>query len=88
MIRSYVSENTGNLASINPFTESLFCLDSTINPHPRFGYIAKCIRQRRGEKVNIKVPLFEDTNTDMNEKSEQEPYPGEIYMDGMPFGMG
>lgn len=37
--------------------------DGIINPHPRFGTLSANIRQRRGEKVNIRVPLFRDTNT-------------------------
>ena len=87
-LRNYVHQNHGNLESINQYTESKFIVDSTINPHPRFGNIAKCIRQRRGEKVNITVPLFKDKNTDMDAVTEQDPYPGQIYMDSMPFGMG
>jgi len=63
-------------------------LDSTVNPHPRFGGLVKSIRERRGEKVNITVPLYQDKETDMNAVSKQEPYPGQIYMDAMAFGMG
>ena len=37
--------------------------DGIINPHPRFATLSANIRQRRGEKVNIRVPLFRDTNT-------------------------
>lgn len=37
--------------------------DGIINPHPRFGTLTANIRQRRGEKVNIRVPLFRDVNT-------------------------
>eukprot|EP00980_Cylindrotheca_fusiformis_P028434 scaffold22599_cov139-Cylindrotheca_fusiformis.AAC.25 len=37
--------------------------DGIINPHPRFGTLTANIRQRRGSKVNIKVPLFRDVNT-------------------------
>jgi len=34
------------------------------------------------------VPLFEDTSTNMNAISKEDPYPGMIYMDAMAFGMG
>lgn len=46
-----------------PITESEYIGDGIINPHPRFGALSANIRQRRGEKVNIRVPLFHDTNT-------------------------
>jgi len=76
------------MTPINPYSNSKFTIDKTINPHPRFSGLVKSIREHRGEKVNIKVPLFEDKNTNMNEMTEEEPYPGQIYMDSMAFGMG
>ena len=63
-------------------------LDQTINPHPRFAGLVKSIREKRGEKVEIRVPLYKDELTNMTEPTEDEPYPGEIYMDAMHFGMG
>mmetsp|Transcript_44284 Transcript_44284/g.134887 ORF Transcript_44284/g.134887 Transcript_44284/m.134887 type:complete len:865 (-) Transcript_44284:184-2778(-) len=44
-------------------TLSEYIGDDIINPHPRFGTLTANIRQRRGEKVNIRVPLFRDKNT-------------------------
>lgn len=44
-------------------TMSEYIGDGIINPHPRFGTLTANIRQRRGEKVNIRVPLFRDFNT-------------------------
>lgn len=87
-LNSFVEENMGNLASMNPCTQSLFVPERAINTHPRFKGLAQSIRERRGEKVNITVPLFKDENTDMQSVSAEEPYPGQIYMDAMPFGMG
>lgn len=46
-----------------PITLSDYIGDGIINPHPRFGTLSANIRQRRGEKVNIRVPLFRDVNT-------------------------
>lgn len=46
-----------------PRTESEYIGDGIINPHPRFGTLTANIRQRRGTKVNIRVPLFRDVNT-------------------------
>lgn len=46
-----------------PRTDSEYIGDDIINPHPRFGTLTENIRKRRGEKVNIRVPLFRDVNT-------------------------
>ena len=46
-----------------PVSLSEYIGDGIINPHPRFGTLTANIRQRRGSKVNIKVPLFRDHNT-------------------------
>lgn len=78
--------------------QSCFVSDSLIHSHPRFPTMAGNVRQRRGSKVFIKVPLYQDTNT------PKEPQPGdvfggecddekidptkEIYMDHQLFGMG
>lgn len=48
----------------------------------------KSIRERRGEKVKILVPVYRDAMTNMTEVTKEEPYPGQIYMDAMSFGMG
>jgi len=59
----------GNDGSVPPttvggnVTESEYIGDGIINPHPRFAALSANIRKRRGEKVNIRVPLFHDTNT-------------------------
>jgi hypothetical protein len=44
-------------------TLSAYIGDAIINPHPRFGTLTENIRKRRGEKVYIGVPLFQDVNT-------------------------
>lgn len=46
-----------------PKADSEYISDDIINPHPRFGTLTKNIRERRGEKVSIRVPLFKDSNT-------------------------
>uniref|UniRef100_H3G7E8 Glutamate--cysteine ligase n=1 Tax=Phytophthora ramorum TaxID=164328 RepID=H3G7E8_PHYRM len=72
--------------------------DLIINPHPRFATLTRNIRQRRTRKVDIRVPIFQDTldaeakhsrklsAVDLDHKAE--PYPGFIHMDAMAFGMG
>lgn len=72
----------------NKFSKSLFTFDAAINEHPRFPTLSKIIRERRGEKVCIKVPLFMDYKTPMQVPHKIEPYPDYIYMDSMAFGMG
>lgn len=60
-----------------PRTESDYIGDDIINPHPRFGTLTQNIRSRRGEKVNIRVPLFRDVNT-----PEYAGYPTKKGVDG------
>jgi len=60
------------------FAKSDYISDSVINPHPRFGTLVQNIRTRRGSKVDIRIPKFQDENT----------VGDEIHMDAMGFGMG
>lgn len=46
-----------------PISESTLVPDACINPHPRFGALTQNIRSRRGTKVDIKMPLYRDSNT-------------------------
>lgn len=81
-----------------PYSQSDFVPDFVINPHPRFAALVNNIRSRRGTKVNIRVPLFHDTDTPEflamtaeteNEQNDNGPcQQPEIYMDCMAFGMG
>ena len=80
-------DEAGTLEKYNECTTSKFIVDTSANPHPRFLGLAQSIRERREEKVNIQIPIYKDENTSM-EQSEDEPYPGMIYMDAMHFGMG
>jgi glutamate--cysteine ligase catalytic subunit len=75
-------------------TASRFFPDAVIySSHPRFRTLTKNIRERRGERVAINVPILKDVNTP---KPFREPYFDEepaakddhIYMDAMGFGMG
>ena len=72
----------------NNLSKSNYLKDTIINKHPRFGNLTRNIRLRRGEKVEIKIPIYKDTNTDLNSITEEEPFPGYINMDAMGFGMG
>ena len=86
--RKKVDETQDDVSSLNAFSTSKFVHDNTINTHPRFSGLVKSIRERRGEKVNITVPIYKDKNTNLTDVTDSEPYPGLIYMDAMHFGMG
>ena len=85
-------------------TGSLFFVDEAIYlAHPRFQALSKNIRQRRGRKVAINVPVFVDEKTprpfveDLDQYGDESGAESEsklaakcdhIYMDAMGFGMG
>lgn len=81
-------------------SHSLFFPDEAIFPgHPRFRTLTRNIRERRGEKVAINIPIYKDTNTPQpfiedlskygdNGESQKAALPDHIYMDCMGFGMG
>jgi glutamate--cysteine ligase catalytic subunit len=78
--------------------------DFVINPHPRFGALTRNIRARRGSKVDIRVPLFHDSQTPeflrledpssipivyaRSDPSIKLEPDTSIHMDCMAFGMG
>lgn len=72
----------------NDITKSLFFSDVHITDHPRFHSLTRNIRERRGRKVEILVPIYNDVKTDRTSVTAEEPVPGHIYMDAMGFGMG
>jgi len=84
-----------------PVSTSFFLPDELINPHPRFATLTRNIRKRKGRKVDIRFPIFQDENTgkDPNSRSSAtfkvkgpdnlgEEEVKEVYMDAMGFGMG
>ena len=82
----------------NSVTKSLFWPDPAIFcGHPRFKTLTRNIRCRRGEKVAINLPVFQDDFTTDPHKNLAEKFgaeaakaskPNHIYMDAMGFGMG
>lgn len=78
-------------------SHSLFFPQEAINVHPRYSTLTRNIRERRGHKVAINVPILKDANTpspfietfsnDDGEASKAAK-PDHIYMDAMGFGMG
>ncbi|XP_064597197.1 glutamate--cysteine ligase catalytic subunit-like [Liolophura sinensis] len=81
-------------------SHSLFFPDNVIYPgHPRFRTLTRNIRQRRGEKVAINIPVFKDKHTKSPFVEDYQPLgddgegqraakPDHIYLDAMGFGMG
>ncbi|CAL8143842.1 unnamed protein product [Orchesella dallaii] len=72
-------------------SRSRFFPDEAIFPgHPRFQTLTRNIRSRRGNKIDIQVPIFKDKNTPspFDEPGVPEQKPDMIYMDAMGFGMG
>lgn len=74
-------------------TRSLFFPDDVIFPgHPRFKTLSRNIRERRGEKVAINLPVFKDEKTvipvDDSHLLDKAALPDHVYMDAMGFGMG
>lgn len=51
-----VCEYSSYIAGPCSIMESEFCDDILVNPHPRFGTLARNIRARRGKKVHITAP--------------------------------
>ncbi|KRT80151.1 hypothetical protein AMK59_7672 [Oryctes borbonicus] len=74
-------------------TRSLFFPDEAVFPgHPRFKTLSRNIRERRGEKVAINLPIYRDINTvipvDDSYLYSKAALPDHVYMDAMGFGMG
>ena len=63
-------------------SESVDVPDAAISPIPRFAALTKNIRERRGSKVDIRVPMFKDRATPAEALAEG------IKMDCMAYGMG
>jgi glutamate--cysteine ligase catalytic subunit len=72
----------------NPYSQSNYAKDVSITNHPRFFMLTKNIRNRRGCKVDVRIPIYRDEKTNLTTATLDEPYPGFIHMDAMVFGMG
>lgn len=69
--------------------QSLYFPDEVIFPgHPRFKTLTRNIRQRRGEKVSINLPVFMDEKTKIPVAGSLPGMPNFVNMDAMGFGMG
>ncbi|XP_022119761.2 glutamate--cysteine ligase catalytic subunit [Pieris rapae] len=73
---------------------SRFFPDEAIYPgHPRFKTLTSNIRERRGEKMEINLPIYRDVNTKIpvdnyHELDKGFAKPDCVYMDAMGMGMG
>lgn len=69
--------------------QSLYFPDEAIfGGHPRFKTLTRNIRQRRGEKVSIDLPVFMDEKTKIPVAGSLPDKPNFVHMDAMGFGMG
>jgi len=63
-IRNYLDESYNQeLSQINKHTHQSYLPEKAASPHPRFLGLAQSIYERRGKKVDINVPLYQDENT-------------------------
>lgn len=85
-------------------SKSIFLANEiTYQGHPRFKNLTRNVRERRGEKVSINIPIYKDVKTEEPFKEDfttlglgeselaagvTAALPNHIYMDAMGFGMG
>uniref|UniRef100_A0A1X7UMB8 Glutamate--cysteine ligase n=1 Tax=Amphimedon queenslandica TaxID=400682 RepID=A0A1X7UMB8_AMPQE len=78
-------------------SRSLFYPDEAVSSHPRFITLTRNVRERRGEKPAINMPIFKDKATPSpfvevvpNDDGTASTYgkPDHIYLDCMGLGMG
>lgn len=74
-------------ADKNEFSRSKFVDDEIMSAFPRYFTYVRNFRLRRGSPMSVKIPIFRDVNTSF-EMTEDEPFPGYIFMDAALFGMG
>lgn len=77
-LSAYPLLGTRHIGAQNPASQSSLVPDSLISTHPRFKALVRNIRQRRGSKVDIRIPAFRDSRTTDTD----------VCMDSMAFGMG
>uniref|UniRef100_A0A2P2HZV7 Glutamate--cysteine ligase n=1 Tax=Hirondellea gigas TaxID=1518452 RepID=A0A2P2HZV7_9CRUS len=84
-----------------PSRSLFFPTEAITQCHPRFATLTSNIRNRRGRKVAINVPIYRDVNTPSPFTEDFTPYgddeagshstaalPDHVYTDAMGFGMG
>lgn len=67
---------------------SLYIPDELIYNNPRYTALHQNIRRRRGEPVDIRLPIFKDTNTVIPVEGAPADEPDAVHMDDMAFGTG
>ncbi|XP_065844045.1 glutamate--cysteine ligase catalytic subunit-like [Oscarella lobularis] len=80
----------------NGASRSLFYPDEAIHQdHPRFKTLTRNIRERRGSKIAINLPIFKDVNTPSpfverfdDSEANAASLDDHVYLDCMGFGMG
>lgn len=59
----FAATSAGHEAVRGSIADSDYIMDEIIGAHPRFAALSRNIRMRRGARVDIRVPLFQDKNT-------------------------
>ncbi|KAF0488248.1 GCS-domain-containing protein [Gigaspora margarita] len=71
-----------------PKLKSLFLPDEAMNPHIKFGAMNDAIKDRRGSKVAVNIPIFHDKKSPNLFLECEDALPDHIYMDSLAFGAG
>ena len=66
---------------------SSYMTDQMIRDHPRYQYFAMNTRLRAQQKPQVRMPLYVDTKTDMNNPLDFEKFAGEAHLDSFCAGM-
>lgn len=75
--------------NINNSSGSVFIPDEVICPiYARYHLLTRNIRQRRGQKIDIRIPIFKDKNTQIPVDGAPADQPNVVYMDSLGFGGG
>lgn len=71
------------------FGQSIYFPDEAIHPYyTAYKVWIRNIRERRGEKVNIRSTIFKDVNTQIPVDGAPSDKPDAVYMDATGFGFG
>lgn len=73
----------------NEITKSAYVLDADVTDGIRYQTIAKHIVERRGDRMDITIPIFRDENTVWPWREKGVPHSleeNQIHMDAMAFG--
>lgn len=80
-----VYDSGADIYGLNKESESRYIIDAAANPHPRYHAAIENVKQHRGEPVNVTIPLFQDSKTNMETSRYNDAIPGKIHLDSVVF---